>query len=203
VVLLGEVAYRFPRDEESRRLLPARAELLSNLGNSRLPVAIPQLLSKAALSQPLGRCHVALRRLSGQPIEEIADPLAEHAAVSSLAQILDRLRMVSAISAALPTPVTTVSSSRSPSAVGQTVTFTATVGPAGPGTVTFSSQSGTLLCPAVPLSRVRHRTYRASCTTGALPPGRDKVVAAYSGDAGYGPSVGTVTQIVRRTHRRC
>ena len=91
VVLLGEVAYRFPRDEESRRLLPARAELLSNLGNSQLPVAIPQLLSKAALSRPLGRCHVALRRLSGQPIEEIADPLAEHAAVSSLAQILDRL----------------------------------------------------------------------------------------------------------------
>ena len=91
VVLLGEVAYRFPRDEESRRLLPARAELLSNLGNSCLPVAIPQLLSKAALSQPLGRCHVALRRLSGQPIEEIADPLAEHAAVPSLARILDRL----------------------------------------------------------------------------------------------------------------
>jgi YVTN family beta-propeller protein len=109
---------------------------------------------------------------------------------------------VSVISAALPTPVTTVSSSRSPSTVGQRVTFTATVGPAGPGTVTFSSQSGTL-CLAVPLSRVRHRTYRASCTTRALPPGRDKVVAAYSGDAAYGPSVGTVTQIVRRTRRRC
>jgi YVTN family beta-propeller protein len=109
---------------------------------------------------------------------------------------------VSVISAALPTPVTRVSSSRSPSTVGRRVTFTATVGPAGPGMVTFSSQSGTL-CLAVPLSGVRHRTYRASCTTRALPAGRDRVVAAYSGDAGYGPSVGTVTQIVRRTHRRC
>jgi Ser/Thr protein kinase RdoA (MazF antagonist) len=91
VVLLGEVAYRFPRDEESRRLLPARAELLSELGNSRLPVAIPDLLSKAALGQPLGQCHVALRRLPGKPIEHIADPVAEHAVVSSLIRVLNRL----------------------------------------------------------------------------------------------------------------
>jgi YVTN family beta-propeller protein len=104
---------------------------------------------------------------------------------------------VSVISAARPTPVTRVSSWRNPSTVGQRVTFTATVGPAGPGTVTFSSQPRTL-CLAVPLSRVRHRTYRAACTTRALPPGRDNVVAAYSGDAAYGPSVGTFTQTVRR-----
>ncbi|MGH3172019.1 MAG: phosphotransferase family protein [Trebonia sp.] len=90
VVLLGEVAYRFPRDEESRRLLPARAELLSALRNSRLPVAIPGLLSKGALGEPLGRCHVAVERLSGEPIGQahIAGPLAEEAVVSSLAQLL-------------------------------------------------------------------------------------------------------------------
>jgi hypothetical protein len=93
VVLLGEVAYRFPRDEESRRLLPARAELLGALGNSQLPVAIPGLLSKSAVGQPLGRCHVALRRLSGGPIQRarIVGPLAEGAVVSGLARVLDRL----------------------------------------------------------------------------------------------------------------
>jgi DNA-binding beta-propeller fold protein YncE len=107
---------------------------------------------------------------------------------------------VSVISAALPTPVTTVSSSRNPSTVGQKVTFTATVDPAGPGTVTFTSHSRTL-CLAVPLSRVRHSTYRAECTTRALPPGRDAITAVYSGDAGYGASVGTVTQTVHRARR--
>ena len=91
VVLLGEVAYRFPRDEKSRALLPARAELLSSLGNSQLPFGIPRLLSKAALSQPLGRCHVALRRLSGQPIGRVTSPSAEEAVISCLARALSRL----------------------------------------------------------------------------------------------------------------
>jgi aminoglycoside phosphotransferase (APT) family kinase protein len=93
VVLLGEAAYRFPRDEESRRLLPARAELLFVLGTSQLPVAIPSLLSKAALGEPLGRCHVVLRRLPGQAIEspQIANPQAEHMVVAGLARVLDRL----------------------------------------------------------------------------------------------------------------
>ena len=48
---------------------------------------------------------------------------------------------VSVISAALPAPVTTVTSSRNPSPAGQNVTFTATVGPADGGTITFSSGS--------------------------------------------------------------
>lgn len=93
VVLLGEVAYRFPRDEESRRLLPARAELLGALGTSDLPVSIPGLLSNSALGEPLGRCHVAVGRLSGAPIEQarIAGPLAEEAVVASLTRLLVRL----------------------------------------------------------------------------------------------------------------
>jgi hypothetical protein len=91
VVLLDEVAYRFPRDEESRRLLPARAELLGQSREQPASGCDPAAVVKAALSQPLGRCHVAFRRLSGLPIEQIADPPAEHAAVSCLAQILDRL----------------------------------------------------------------------------------------------------------------
>jgi aminoglycoside phosphotransferase (APT) family kinase protein len=93
VVLLGKVAYRFPRDEGSRRLLPARAELLSALGNRQLPVAIPALCSTAALAEPLGRCHVALQRMSGGPINRarIDRPQVADAAVSSLTRVLDRL----------------------------------------------------------------------------------------------------------------
>jgi aminoglycoside phosphotransferase (APT) family kinase protein len=107
VVLLDDVAYRFPRDEESRRLLPARGALLSVLGNCRLPVAIPGLLSKAALSQPLGRSHVALRRLPGQPIEheQITGALALSAVICDLAVVLDRLSELGAdetIQAAVP-----------------------------------------------------------------------------------------------------
>jgi aminoglycoside phosphotransferase (APT) family kinase protein len=94
VVLRGQVAYRFPRDEESRRLLPARAELLAVLGHGPLPVSVPGLLSGAAAQEPLGRCHIALRRLPGQALEEaprIADSPAADLLVSSLAQLLDRL----------------------------------------------------------------------------------------------------------------
>jgi aminoglycoside phosphotransferase (APT) family kinase protein len=93
VVLLDEVAYRFPRDEDSRRLLRARAELLSALGSGRLPVAVPSLLSQAALGEPLGRCHIAIRRLPGQALEDpqIADSPAADVVVASLARLLDRL----------------------------------------------------------------------------------------------------------------
>jgi Ser/Thr protein kinase RdoA (MazF antagonist) len=93
VVLLGELAYRFPRDEESRRLLPARTELLSALANRQLPVVIPALCSTAALGEPLGRCHVAFQRMSGGPIDRarIDGPQVADAAVSSLTRVLDRL----------------------------------------------------------------------------------------------------------------
>jgi aminoglycoside phosphotransferase (APT) family kinase protein len=93
VLLRGQVAYRFPRDEESRRLLPARAELLSALGDSPFPVAVPGLLSRTAVDEPLGRCHIALRRLPGRALEDaqIADSPAADLLVSSLAQLLDRL----------------------------------------------------------------------------------------------------------------
>jgi aminoglycoside phosphotransferase (APT) family kinase protein len=93
VVLLGEVAYRFPRDEESRRLLPGRAAVLTVLGRRHLPVEIPRVLSEAAVSLPLGRCHVALHRVPGQPVgrTRIADPPAASAMLSGLARLLDRL----------------------------------------------------------------------------------------------------------------
>jgi YVTN family beta-propeller protein len=103
---------------------------------------------------------------------------------------------VSVISAPLPAPVTKVTSSRNPSSAGQSVTFTATVGPADGGTIKFSRGSK-VLCRAVSLTQVSGSSYQAACTTRALPAGRDKITAAYPGDAGYGTSSGRYTQTVR------
>jgi Ser/Thr protein kinase RdoA (MazF antagonist) len=93
VLLLGSVAYRFPRDEESRRLLPSRIALLRVLRRCEIPVAIPGLLSDAAVGQPLGQCHAALQRVPGQPIEldQVASASAEACVITDLAVLLDRL----------------------------------------------------------------------------------------------------------------
>ena len=101
VVLRGRVAYRFPRDEHSRRLLPERAELLSALGGSPLPVAVPGLLSRAAVGEPLGRCHIALRRLPGRALDDpqVAGSPGADALVISLARLLDRLAELGATDA--------------------------------------------------------------------------------------------------------
>jgi len=102
---------------------------------------------------------------------------------------------VSVISVAQPAPVTTVTSSRNPSTFGQDVTFTATIGPADGGTITFSSGS-TVLCRAVSLTNVSGSTYHGTCTTRILPAGRDTITAVYPGDASYATSTGGLTQIV-------
>jgi YVTN family beta-propeller protein len=104
---------------------------------------------------------------------------------------------VSVISVTRSTPVTTVSSSRNPSTFGQAVTFTATVGPADGGTMTFSRGSKAL-CKGVSLTHVSGRTYHAKCTTKTLPTGRNTVTAVYPGDAGYAPSTGRLVQTVAR-----
>jgi len=104
---------------------------------------------------------------------------------------------VSVISVALPTPVTTVTSSRNPSTFGQNVTFTATVGSADGGTITFSSGSKAL-CRAVSLIKGSGRSYRATCTTRALPAGHDTITAVYPGDASYATSAGHLIQTVNR-----
>ena len=102
---------------------------------------------------------------------------------------------VSVISVAQPAPVTTVTSSRNPSTFGQDVTFTATVGPADGGTITFSSGS-TVLCRAVSLTNVSGSTYHGTCTTRILPADRDTITAVYPGDASYATSTGGLTQTV-------
>ncbi len=95
-----------------------------------------------------------------------------------------------------PGTTTTVTSTPNPSTVGQSVTITATVGPAGPpqptGDVSFASNGNAISgCTNITLSNLT-----AQCVTSALPTGTDMVVATYSGDSNYGPSQGTVVQIV-------
>jgi aminoglycoside phosphotransferase (APT) family kinase protein len=89
VVLAGEVAYRFPRDEQSRAKLPAVVALLSALSQAGLPVPVP--LATSDLQSPLGRCHVPLTRLAGRPLGQIRGRRAEEVVVTELARLLDRL----------------------------------------------------------------------------------------------------------------
>lgn len=89
VVLVGEVAYRFPRDEESRRRLPAAVALLAALGQAGLTVPVP--LGTGHIRSPLGRCRVPLTRLPGEPLGRVSGRQAEQAVVNELAKLLDRL----------------------------------------------------------------------------------------------------------------
>jgi YVTN family beta-propeller protein len=104
---------------------------------------------------------------------------------------------VSVISAPRPVPVVTVTSSHNPGVFGGKVTFTATAAPADGGTITFSN-GAKALCRAVALTEVSGRKYHATCTTTALPAGRDTITAAYPGDASYAASAGRLTQTVTR-----
>ncbi len=77
-----------------------------------------------------------------------------------------------------------------PANLGESVTFTATVTPSGPpsptGTVAFASNGVAIAgCSSVLLS-----DGQALCSTTALTPGADSVVAVYSGDATYSESAG-------------
>jgi Ser/Thr protein kinase RdoA (MazF antagonist) len=89
VVLAGEVAYRFPRDEQSRRRLPAAVALLAALARAGLPAPAP--LDTGHLHSPLGQCHVALTRLPGCPLGQVSGQDAGQAIVAQLACLLDTL----------------------------------------------------------------------------------------------------------------
>lgn len=111
VVLAGDVAYRFPRDEESRRALPGRVALLRVLAGGRLPVATPVPLSTACAGpqEALGRCHVALTRLRGQPLprEQAVGPRSAPAVIGELGELLDALAALGndpAVRGAVPGP---------------------------------------------------------------------------------------------------
>lgn len=153
-------------------------------------------LSLAAVAVPAsaagGYTVTATIPVGSDPDEVAVDPAAGTVYVTNYSD-----GTVSVITAALPAPVTMVTSSRNPSTFGRNVTFTATAGPADGGTITFSSGSQALR-RAVPLTHLTGRIYQATCTTTALPVGRDTITAAYPGDASYAPSAGTLTQAVTR-----
>jgi serine protease len=87
---------------------------------------------------------------------------------------------------------TGLASSANPSAVGATVTFTASVTGVSPtGTVGFTDNGGTMPgCGAVALSG-SGSTRTAQCATASLPAGNRNIVATYGGDAGNNGSVST------------
>jgi Ser/Thr protein kinase RdoA (MazF antagonist) len=94
VVLAGDTAYRFPRDEESRRRLPARVALLDALAaagaGGGLPAAlIPEPVAGPDMSRPVGQCHVALRRLPGRELGR--DEAGSLEVLAELAWVLDAL----------------------------------------------------------------------------------------------------------------
>jgi hypothetical protein len=64
--------------------------------------------------------------------------------------------------------------------------------------MTAASDGRTALCRAVPLTHVKGRTYRATCSARARPAGRDTITAVYRGDASYATSASTLTQTVTR-----
>ncbi|MGA3212350.1 MAG: Ig-like domain repeat protein [Terriglobales bacterium] len=94
---------------------------------------------------------------------------------------------------------TALTSSLNPSNAGQTVTFLATVTPAGPpaptGTVGFTAD-GIIIsgCSAVSVSSAGAGA--AACTSSALTAGTVAIVATYSGDTNYSGSSGALSQVV-------
>ncbi|MBX7185265.1 MAG: Ig-like domain repeat protein [Vicinamibacteria bacterium] len=87
--------------------------------------------------------------------------------------------------------VASLASSRNPSNVGDSVTFTATVTGSGPtGSVAFMSDGIAIAgCASVTLSP----SFTAQCSTSALPAGLRAITAEYSGDATNLPSTATLS----------
>jgi hypothetical protein len=88
-------------------------------------------------------------------------------------------------------PTVTVTSSLNPSAVGQSVTFTATLPSAATGTVTFTD--GTMTLGTSTLTNGV-----ATATTTTLPVGTDSITATYNGDSNYSSNTGTLSQVVNK-----
>lgn len=92
VVLTGDLAYRFPRDEDSRRQLARRVEALATLARLQLPVAVPGPVARVDPGLPLGRSHAVLRRLPGEPLLlEQVPRLDAQVIAAQLAGLLDSL----------------------------------------------------------------------------------------------------------------
>jgi large repetitive protein len=99
----------------------------------------------------------------------------------------------------LAATTTTVTSSGSPSTLGQSVTFTATVAPASPngltptGSVTFTDQTTNQTLGTVTLS-----LGVAKLAISSLAAGSHTILASYSGDNTFSVSSGSITQTVNK-----
>jgi YVTN family beta-propeller protein len=83
------------------------------------------------------------------------------------------------------------------------VTATVAVG-AGPDAVAVDPATHAVYVTdnaASTVSVISGSRYRATCTTAALPAGRDTITAAYPGDPGYAPAAATLTQTVTERTR--
>jgi hypothetical protein len=107
----------------------------------------------------------------------------------------------------LANPTTSVTSSASTVAVGQSVTFTATVNPEGVffvplGTVSFMDGStllGTVALNPLDQSTSPSSSQVATFTTSSLPAGNNSITAVYSGDLNFaGSTSSSITQIVNQ-----
>jgi hypothetical protein len=99
----------------------------------------------------------------------------------------------------LPTSTTmTVMGSPSPSFVGQSLTYTATVSPTPDGGTMAFTDNGTTMagCGAVV---VNTSTGKATCTTSYGAAGGHVIVASYGGDSSYAAASGSLTQQVNLT----
>jgi hypothetical protein len=119
--------------------------------------------------------------------------IARHLIVAGLAALLAIPVMPSGVAMADPLPTTTdVMSSGSPSDIGQSVTFTATVLPADATTGTVAFTDGGV---AIGLGTFAGSGLWTLATT-SLTIGSHQITATYSGDSTYAPSWATVTQVV-------
>ncbi|MFQ5340583.1 MAG: Ig-like domain repeat protein [Anaerolineae bacterium] len=94
---------------------------------------------------------------------------------------------------------TTLESSLNPSVFGQTVTFTATVEPAGVGLFAPITPTGTVTFTfgtVVVVTRTLDSAGVATVVTSTLPVGSHEVKAEYAGDASFKPSENSLTQTV-------
>jgi len=94
---------------------------------------------------------------------------------------------------------TTLESSLNPSVFGQTVTFTATVEPAGVGLFAPITPTGTVTFTfgtVAVVTRTLNSSGVATVVTSTLPVGSHAVKAEYAGDASFKPSENSLTQTV-------
>ena len=90
------------------------------------------------------------------------------------------------------TPTVNLTSSVNPSALNQSVTFTATLPSGATGTVTFTNGS-TVLGTSTLVGGV------ATVTSSTLPTGSDTIAATYNGDGNYNSAAATLVQSVGKT----